>query len=585
MKAKNKKAIGNWLLDIESEALCLPNFQRQEVWIPKNVCKLFETLILRNGTPIGVFLTLPTNQSKPLFPPRSIIDGSKPPHGVCNTLLLDGQQRLSTLWKALHDTDREEYRYYVEFNDQFEIKKIKEMKKDTAVDQRLNQNPTAQYKKQWFPVKLLNPLVETEAVNDWTQQLDLQELKLDNYDLIKNLIVNTRKIFSRKRLGGKIIPHFQLDGSTSKDTAIEIYEDINTNSVKLSYYYLAIARMEKKTEKSLYDMIKRLDKRIPSIKDLESDEIGELILKISCVLQNKIPSGKNCENLDFDIVLKDESKIFSGIEWAIEKLSDLKIYDKGQLPSVVPLRVLPALHQHVLKSRLQKVKINEIITKYLWHAFLTKRYEDKADSRLKEDHDHLKKFLDGTLQWTRAGKGKTKIFNKEENLHPSLNDIKKAGWPRSVRILARGILLVCCQKGAKTLADGEDISRHKYIKREKHHIFPKSRLSDKSDGIGHSGNYVLNCMLVPKKENKEYGNDFPGDYIEKLFKSLGTPLPQVDVVDRFETHLISKQMAEMLVEVTQDAIDNRRVILKDAYNEFVDARAHDVEREIKELLG
>ena len=130
MEARNEKAIENWLLDIESGALCLPSFQRWQVWKPQNVCRLFKTLILDEETPVGIFLVLPTKQSKPLFPPRTIIDGSKPKPDSCNALLLDGQQRLSALWHALHDTDDEECRYYVEFNDQFKINEIKIVKKN-----------------------------------------------------------------------------------------------------------------------------------------------------------------------------------------------------------------------------------------------------------------------------------------------------------------------------------------------------------------------------------------------------------------------------------------------------------------------
>ena len=582
MDAKNEKAIGNWLLDIESDTLCLPNFQRWGVWKSQNVCQFLKTLILYDKSPVGIFLVLPTNKSAPLFVPRKITDGLEPQPGVCNAFLLDGQQRLSALWNALHDTDEEDYRYYVEFNDQFEIKDIKDRKKDTKVDQRLSQNPTEQYKEHWFPVTLLNPLPDKEIVNDWLRELDLHELKLDNCDSIKNLIVNTRKIFSKKKYGGKIIPHFQLDDATNKKIAINIYETINSNSVKLSDYYLAVAKMEKETGESLYSMADRLIDKVPSIKDLEVDEIGELILKISCILRGKIPSGGNCKNLNFDKVLKNESTIFDGVEWAVKKLNELQIWHRNQLPSVVPLRVLPAIHQHVLKSKLQRADINEIITKYLWHAFLTDRYGNQANSRLKEDCNSLEAFLNGTLKWTRD-KSKTNIFNKNTNPHPSTDDIKKAGWPRSVRILARGILLVCCQGGAKTLRDNEPLHTLKdYEGREKHHIFPKSKLSKKME---HCGNYVLNCMLVPEEDNQKYGNDLPGDYIRKLFENLKTPLPQVDVVNRLETHLISKQMAEILVEVTQDAINKNQTTLRGAYNDFIEARASDVETKIKELLG
>ncbi|MCY4030737.1 MAG: DUF262 domain-containing protein [Hyphomicrobiales bacterium] len=579
MKAKNDKAIGNWLSDIEDGVLCLPRFQRFEVWKKEMICRFLKTLISDSGTPVGIFLVLSTDSSKQAFSIRTI-GGAPSRSKSCSILLLDGQQRLSALWRALHDTD-EGFRYFAEFNDQFKIEEIRAVKKDSKTDRRLYQNPTEQYKKRYFPIELLNPLSEEGVVDAWLQSLDLQKLQLTSYGSIKRLIANTRKIFAKQQRRGKVIPYFQLGRNVDRNTAISVYSTINSNSVKLSDYYHAVAKMDKEVKKSPYDMAKRLIKRVNDIEVLESDEIAELILKVSCVLQDKSPSGGNCKSLNFNQVVKDESKIFDGVEWAVGKLKELQIWHGNQLPSLVPLRVLPAIHHLMPKSGAKFALANEIIGKYLWHAFLTDRYSKQANTRLKEDYDHLKEFLDETLEWAREQR-KTEIFNKDETPHPSLNDIKKAGWPQSVGILSRGILLVCCQEGAKTLTGNESLTPVNYRNREKHHIFPKSKLKKE---VGHFGNYALNCLLVPEKDNKKYSNELPGDYIKKLFEDLGTSLPQVDVVNRLETHLIYEKVARHLVGVTQEAIDNDKLTLKDAYDDFINDRAYDVETKIKELLG
>ena len=575
MEANNTKSIGNWLAHIDDGSLCLPRFQREQVWSKQEICKFFETLILNSETPVGVFLVLPTDPSNPAFPPRTI-DGPISRSGTCNSLLLDGQQRLSALWKVLHDED-EEFRYYIQFNDQFEIEHVKAIRKNTKASQRLNQNPTREYKRHWFPAKLLNPLVDREEVDTWLNKLELEKLKLSNHNSVKDLIMNTRKIFDRKKKGGKVVPYFQLSAGTSRDTAVNIYKIINTNLIKLSYHYLAVAEMEKKTHKSLYDVADELVGKVPSIEDLETDEIGELILKISCVLQNKKSSGGNYKHLDFNKVLSDERLIFSGIAWAVEKLAKLGIWHGGQLPSVVPLRVLPALHQYEPKSKQgqKRADANKVITKYLWYSFLTDRYDRQANDRLKEDYEDLRDYLEG-----KKKENQIRIFHESKS--PSLDDIKIAGWPQSTRRLARGILLVCCQEGANTLASNEELTTGNYKDREKHHIFPKSKLSN---AIGHSGDYALNCLLIPRDDNQRYQDELPGDYIEKLSQDLGVSLPQLDVVDRLETHLISRNVANDLVQVTQDSIDNGQIVLKNAYNDFIESRAFEVEASIKRLLS
>ena len=132
------------------------------------------------------------------------------------------------------------------------------------------------------------------------------------------------------------------------------------------------------------------------------------------------------------------------------------------------------------------------------------------------------------------------------------------------------------------MADNEPLrSLDDYKKREKHHIFPKSKLQNK---IKDDGNCALNCLLVPKKDNIDYSDELPGDYIRKLFKKTKKPLPEIDIVNRLETHLISKRMAETLVQITQDEIDKGENTLEDAYNKFIDERAHDVDMKIKRML-
>lgn len=579
MIAKNDKAIGNWLADIEDGFLCLPRFQRLEVWKERMVCQFLKTLISDIKTPVGIFLVLKTSSSKPAFPLRTI-GGARSPSKKCNALLLDGQQRLSALWRALHDKD-EKFRYFAEFNNQFKIEAIRAVKRDSKTDQRLGQNPTAQYRKHYFPVNLLNPLSEEGKVDGWLQDLNLQKLQIKSYSSIKKLIVDTRKIFSRRQQKGKIIPYFLLGDNVDRKTAVNVYKDINTNSVKLSDYYIAVAKMEEEVEKSPYDMAKRLIRKVPEIEKLESDEIGELILKVSCVLQDKAPSGGNCKSLIFTDVVKDESKIFNGIQWSVDKLRELQIWYGNQLPSLVPLRVLPALHHCIEQSGPKRALADEIIERYLWHSFLTNRYDRQANNKLKVDHDHLKMFLGGKLEWTRR-KRDTIIFNKEENPHPSQSDIKKVGWAESGGILSRGILLVCCQEGARTLTGNEKLTSDNYEGREKHHIFPKSKLKEE---VGHPGNCALNCLLVPMKDNRKYSDELPGDYMKKLFEDIGQMrLPEVKVTDRLETHLISIGMTEILVGTTQDALGNGKRTLKNAYEDFIDGRAYDVEAKIKELL-
>lgn len=572
MQAENSKAIGNWLSEIDGETLCLPRFQREDVWDLKKIKKFLKTLLLGTETPVGVFLVLSCDPSKPTFHPR-MIDGSGSKFKTCSSLLLDGQQRLLTLWKTLCDKD-EKYRYYIKFDDKFNVEDVIRVGKLTPTEERRRQNPNEQYKKKWFPVELLNPLSDMKEVNEW-----LNSLKLNNHNPVKELIVRSREIFSKRKddgTGGRVIPHFLLSSDTSRETAIEIYKAINTNLVKLSFHYLAVAQMEKVTKKSLYVMADKLVKRVRSIDCLETDEIGELILKISCVLQGMDPVGGNYQSLDFKRVCKDENIIFDGVEWTVEKLKELQIWQGKQLPSVVPLRVLPALHQNVPKSGQPKANANRIIKKYLWHAFLTDRYETHASSRLREDYKDLKKYFKNEVT-----ENEIKIFKEHDC--PSKDEIRNENWPKTTNRLPRAILLVCCLDGAKTLGSDELLTDGDYKERNKHHIFPKSKFPGKTNN---PADKVLNCLLLPEKDNEAYGDGLPGDCIKKISDSLkmSPSKAEKEIKKRLKTHLICEQAYQELVEATHSAIGDSATNLKNAYERFIDARADDVETKIKKLL-
>ena len=579
MEADNSRTIYDWLYKVDTKELCLPTFQRRRVWSAALSCELMKTIILEGDIPVGTFLVLKVNTNEETFRARAI-DDSEASRKICNSLLLDGQQRLSALWYALRDKE-ENRTYYIRFNESYEIEgvecksKYRDRKKTPPVKQKLYENSVGQYQQNLFPVRLMNPFEQEKVVEGWVDELDLLP---DDTTAIKNLIKTTREIFTlRKDKGGKVIPFFELHQDTPLQKAIQIYQTINKNSVKLTKHYLAIATMEGAECKSLYDIANRLRKNIPSIEYLEKDETTELVLKISCLLEGKSPSGSNYEGLDFEALVDNERLITDGIKWTVEKLEDLKIWDRRLLPSNVPLRVLPALYKYLPKSDNEYAKADQIVEKYLWHAFLTRRYDRQVDDRLKEDFEVLKKCFENGCK-----KIDIPIFNKRNNPWPTKKSIIETTWPTGQSIIARGVVLVCCQGGALSLTKNEKISKKSCEKRQHHHIFPKSKLSKR---MVKSGNSAVNCLFIPKKDNQIYSNELPGDYIQKIFEKESDELYQIEVIDRLETHLISKDSARKLVSITKDKFDGRKKDLDNALKDFLESRAEHIISKISKLLS
>ena len=99
MKAQDR-TIKDWLTEIRLGKLALPRFQRFETWGP-TIISDFLTSIVR-GLPVGVSLILEVG-SAPQFKYRYFL-GVPDQRESVKALLLDGQQRLTALWRSFIDS-------------------------------------------------------------------------------------------------------------------------------------------------------------------------------------------------------------------------------------------------------------------------------------------------------------------------------------------------------------------------------------------------------------------------------------------------------------------------------------------------
>ena len=107
----HSRPIEDWINDVQRGIVRLPRFQRKEVWT-QNYIRNFLWAILRKH-PLGVFLVLEVDSSKPPFQTRPLA-GASDNGEQCRQHLLDGQQRLTALWRSFND-DHESHTFYVTF--------------------------------------------------------------------------------------------------------------------------------------------------------------------------------------------------------------------------------------------------------------------------------------------------------------------------------------------------------------------------------------------------------------------------------------------------------------------------------------
>lgn len=569
MEARSR-SVKEWVHGTIRGAVRLPSFQREESWDKKKVRKFLTTLIYKSR-PVGVLLVLEAGLDEEGFATKPISGFQKSRREQCTSYLLDGQQRITALLRSFYDNyDKETY--YVCFQSRghhYSLASNLDLENEDmgvvfhSKSAQWYQKPKEEYKKGLFPIRLLNPEDESSYLQ-WIREACGSDDELIGF---------ISKI--RGDLHGKTIPYLSLPSSTSASEAIDVFIEMNTSSVPLSYFDIAVAQFEAKTRKKLPDFIEKLLEEVPQIDPIEgkttrSGGIGNMALLGSCLIQGVPPIFSKFMRLDMLRLEKDWDVFCDGVKGAVDLLNELKIYNGKVLPTHVPLRVLPALWREIPKGGDDRGNAMRLIRAYLWRAFCTNRYSRQANNRLRDDFHRMKALF----KEKRFPPADTVFTAKDDFAVPSSDDLLHHG-KGALGIITRGVLVASLQGGGQDIADGEKYARSNCDSRQKHHIFPKALLKKAS---GQDPDLALNLMYISGFTNRTVGAKYPGDYLLERVSKSAHPDPDGNVRARLKTHLIP---ADVLMECTRANSKSRS--LESMYTKFIEARAKLVATEIKKL--
>ena len=568
MQADNKP-IRDWLEDVRRGVVRLPRFQRKESWTHKHVENFLDTVI-RHNRPIGVLLVLNVNPDKQPFETRAL-EGTENNGEKCRQHLLDGQQRLTALWKAMNESYQDRA-YFVPFREKdssYELngKIVGKLRKTNAWIGK----PAEEQSEGYIPVSLLYPGdTGIKKALDWLNRA--ASAKKVRKDELEALILKLRE-----EVGGRMFPFLALPIETNPDDAIDVFINTNTSFVRLMPYDIAVAQFEAGTHESLQELVDSLAQNIPGIVDLEGEDgIGDLALKIACLQKDLKPTLGNYRNLEMARLQDKWEELCKGVKWAAEVLNKEKIWFERHLPSSVPLRVLPALFPYMPKHGDDRAKADRLVRQYLWRAFVTDWYERQANDRLKKDYDALKEALDRKTFKCPDGDN---IFSSSL---PEVNQLRDEGWPTGRGILKRAILAVCLREGARDVASDREISREEIRKSERryerqyHHVFPRALLRKKANES--NPDLALNCMLLEEPTNNAWRDQWPGDYILERIRESGLEGEKANdaLRSRLKSHLVPP---DLIIK----AVENNSQSLASAYDHFLQKRAEMIAQKIKQL--
>ncbi len=544
------------LLDgIRKQDLVLPEFQREYVWRKEQAKQLMVSLV--KDYPVGSLLFWKTNQ------PPELKNISDLPEKLGNfTVILDGQQRLTTLYLLLtgeippyyRDTeitvDPRELYFNIETGD-FQYYQASKMRG----------NPVWVRVTECYQDQSVNPVeVAKEVSNDEEDTVGLIEKFYDNLNNLKNI--------QNKDLTIQAVPvHAKLED------AIDIFDRVNRQGTKLSEADLALTHITGKWSKARREFKKKI---------VELEKSG---FSFDLTFMTRALNAVTTQRALFEVLHKvEKDKLIEG--WKI--LSKILDYLVDILPQQafinntndlnttnVLIPWVAYLSKNDGKFSNQQSMKNALHWLYAAHTWA--RYTSQTSQRLESD---LSIVAREDSPWEAL---RNEIIDQRGRMTVKASDFEGRGMNHP---LFRMAIIVAKSNDAVDWFNGVPIANPSTgsYSIHRHHIFPSSRLYDDvydSDNHLHKKivNEIANRAILTADSNQSVSNDLPADYLP-------------DVLEKYPEAL-NDQFVPMIpglweIERFADFIEKRREIMSMKINEFMDNLIIETEerqeRTIEELI-
>ncbi len=542
------------LLDrVESNAIVLPEFQREFVWKNSQAKELMNSLF--KEYPIGSLLTWETEN-----PPEIKNEAIEEEKHALFEVLLDGQQRLTVLYMLVKDDIPP---YYEE--------------------EDINNDPRNLY----FNVDSGEFHFENKRVREgaeWVKIIDCfngdiegisiaQDQLGDNPEEVLEVSKKYNKHLNQlQKITTRSLPVETLPKSADIHQAIELFDKINSQGTHLSDAELALAHMSAE-----WAHIRRSMKA----KQAEMAEEGfdfNLNFYVKCMI------GTLTETMTYEQVYDiPEEELISKWERLAE---DGGVFDyvvnvlqnDGHIPNsdyINTRDVLIPLIAYLDKQDKQITHQQKTqFLRWLYAAMMWTRYSGSSDTTVEHDLSLLdnESPTDHLMQEIRDERGRIEV---------QASDLQGRG--KRTRRFYNMVRTVIRANDPVDWKTGEPLKGSYQL--ESHHIFPKSKLYEEYDS-GNSThrklvNEISNRAFLTPATNRQLGDDLPEDYLPDIIK---------DHPQAMESQFIPDNPGLWKLENYEDFLAKRRELLADAINDYMDGLVIDggggsEEESAEELIG
>ncbi|MCP1169016.1 DUF262 domain-containing protein [Limimaricola litoreus] len=510
MEARNR-TIEDWFAWIRDGHIVLPRFQRFEAWGWWQVEGILENILRKPALPVGALLTLEVGEEAP-FHARPI-SGAPEPEGRPGYHLLDGQQRLTALWRSLNG-------FYHDFTymvgaDGGEEPEVDAVRRYDSRGRRYPvwcDDPSETWRRGKIPAQLLAPdEAGRERLKAWAR-----EAANGDWDVAAE--INEVANQYRNRVAKFSIPFLSLPLGTDRDAALDVFIKMNTQNTALSAFDIVVAQVEADMDASLHEKVEGLRAAIPEIAGF--GDPGEIAMQVGAVIMGQPPNRATYLGKDFGANLASNwESIETGISRAVRFLAEEKVYDARTLPADPLLTLLAGYWASAPNGGDAEGAARRLARRAFWTGAFSERYQKTSATRSALDCRQLMAYRDD-------GGHLPELLNQKLTPLPSAEELRTGGWPKTKDRLGRAIMAASLRAGGYDFADEAPYAPGNIARREYHHLFPKALLE--SDFPRREVFCALNCALVSWRTNRSISAKPPSVYIRERADEVGIAKSEVD---------------------------------------------------------
>ncbi len=479
----DSKKYSDLISDIEKGIIKIPKFQREFVWGIDKTAKLLDSIL--KGYPIGTFILWKTDERINDIKNVGNLDIPPTPDGTKVEYVLDGQQRITSLFAAYRGAKIQKVgeKKVTDYGDIVVNIDVDISDSDAQV---ISAEPTG--KKSISLSTVLNfsfakaKELESQFTGDELQLIDSYATAFRTYEF-STVVLRKEDI----------------------DSAIEVFTRINTGGQTLTLFEIMSAKTYDEEQK--FDMTVKWGDLVKELKDIKYEGVSNsVVLSLLSLILSRTKECKRKTILDLD-----KQAIIDAWDGAISALKDsidyLRTTYRIPVSQILPYDALLIPFAYFFYHK--KDKPNGVERKYLeeffWRMSLSFRYSSSTESKLAQDI----KRIDILLEGNRPDYADIKVYL--ESPRALVETSFSAG-----NSYCKAILCLLAYQEPKDFRDnGKVILDNSWLKiansKNYHHFFPRAYLKAKETP---NSNSLVNITFVSDHLNKrKIGAKAPSVYI------------------------------------------------------------------------